>query len=173
MLLVGAVSDMTPEETKTHYALWAMAKAPLILSGDLTKIGVVNDTNSLAHMLNNTHLLDINQDKLGHQCEEIENLNGTGTNDTLKYYKSLTKNKDTEELSFSLLIVNWSDDNLPVNTKINLATAGIALSQFDNCEMTNLWNDKKSSGEGGEVEFETANLAKHDHVLYKIICNPF
>jgi len=60
MLLLGAVSDMTREEERTYLALWAFAKAPLILSGDIQFIGNVNDTDSIANMLLNSTMIQIN-----------------------------------------------------------------------------------------------------------------
>jgi len=37
-LLVIGNGVLTLEEEKTHFALWAFAKSPLIISADLTKI---------------------------------------------------------------------------------------------------------------------------------------
>lgn len=61
MLLIG-YAGMTPTEMKTHFALWSFAKAPLILSTDLTKIGNVTDTDSVAYIIQNIHLIKVNQD---------------------------------------------------------------------------------------------------------------
>lgn len=164
---------MTKTEEKTYLALWAFAKAPMILSGDIQFIGNVNETDSIAKMLNTSMVMQVNQDKLGHQCQEVENLNGTGMNDTLGYYSSLNRNKTDNQLYYALLIVNWYDENLTVNTKFDLKAAGISLTPYDNCEMLDLWTGKKSTGMGGMAEFPTANLAKHDHVAFKIVCSPF
>ena len=173
MLLAGAVYDMSNEQMKTQFALWAFAKAPMILSADLNRMGNVNDTDTIASMINNPSLIAINQDKLGHQCEEIENVNKTGQNDTLGYYVSLNEEADTQDLYFALLIVNWYDEALTANTKLDFSAHGMALSSFDNCVMTNLWTNEQTWGYGGENEFPTANLAKHDHLAYKIKCSAF
>lgn len=60
---------MTKTEEKTYLALWAFAKAPMILSGDIQFIGNVNETDSIAKMLNTSMVMQVNQDKLGHQCQ--------------------------------------------------------------------------------------------------------
>ena len=106
-LIVGSVADMNVEEMKTAFALWAFAKAPLMLSADLNKLGNVNDTSSMAYWLNNTDMLAISQDRLGHQAKSIDNFNATGLSDTLGYYVSLNENATTKDQYFALLIVNW------------------------------------------------------------------
>jgi len=57
MLLVGTVPDLTTEEMKTQFALWAFAKAPMILSADIEKLGNVNENGTIANLLNNTELI--------------------------------------------------------------------------------------------------------------------
>ena len=89
MLLIGRAPDMTMEQMKTHYALWAFAKAPLIISVDVNTLGDKSDPNSLMSMLQNKALIAINQDQNQQQCEEIENPNSTGANDHLGFYKTL------------------------------------------------------------------------------------
>jgi alpha-galactosidase len=51
---------LTADEEKTHFALWAFAKAPLIIGADLDSIS----QDSLA-ILKNQELININQDRLG------------------------------------------------------------------------------------------------------------
>lgn len=54
---------LTLEQEKTHFALWSIVKAPLILGCDLDKIS----PESLA-IITNQELIDINQDPLGIQA---------------------------------------------------------------------------------------------------------
>jgi len=53
-------------EYRTHFALWCMIAAPLILNSDLRTI----DKNTLT-LVTNSELLQINQDKLGRQAATI------------------------------------------------------------------------------------------------------
>lgn len=62
MLEVGN-GGLTIDEEKTHFALWALAKAPLIIGCDLT---TVRD-ESLA-ILKNKWIIDVNQDPNSHQA---------------------------------------------------------------------------------------------------------
>ena len=59
MLEVGN-GGMTAVEDKTHFSLWSIAKAPLIIGCDLRTIK--NDT---LEILSNTEVIAVNQDKLG------------------------------------------------------------------------------------------------------------
>lgn len=62
MLEVGN-GGMTIEEERTHFALWALAKAPLIIGCDLTTIR----QESLA-ILTNNNIIAVNQDPNSHQA---------------------------------------------------------------------------------------------------------
>ena len=56
MLEVGN-GGLSPGEEKTHFALWAVSKAPLIIGSDLTTISA-----SSLSILSNKELIAINQD---------------------------------------------------------------------------------------------------------------
>jgi len=57
-LLIGW-NLMTPEEEKTQFALWAVAKAPLFITAD-----VVSMSAETLAVLQNPFLIEINQDAL-------------------------------------------------------------------------------------------------------------
>lgn len=65
MLEVG-VGDMTYTENVSHFALWCMMAAPLILGNDIRKI-----TDEILALVKNKTLIAINQDKLGKQAKRI------------------------------------------------------------------------------------------------------
>jgi alpha-galactosidase len=54
---------LTPEQEKTHFSLWAVAKAPLILGCDLDLI-----SQEALSIISNKELIAINQDALGVQA---------------------------------------------------------------------------------------------------------
>jgi len=56
MLEIGN-GGLTVVEEKTHFAMWAMAKAPLIIGTDLSTI-----TQESLDILMNKHLISVNQD---------------------------------------------------------------------------------------------------------------
>ena len=66
MLEVGN-GGMTYEEYKTHFGLWAISKAPLLIGCDITSMS--NETKSI---LTNPEVIAVNQDSLGEQGRKIK-----------------------------------------------------------------------------------------------------
>lgn len=71
MLEVGN-GKLTPEENKSHFTLWCMMAAPLVLGNDLRLLE--NDTKEskiLMSILTNEELIEIDQDPLVKPCKRI------------------------------------------------------------------------------------------------------
>lgn len=66
MLEVGN-GNLTFEENKTHFSLWCMMSAPLILGNDIRKYTSESDDKTLS-ILKNKQMIAIDQDVLGLQC---------------------------------------------------------------------------------------------------------
>lgn len=63
MLEIGNADEkFTLDEYKTHFALWAIAKSPLILGMDLTKV-----KSEVLEIVTNKRLIKLNQDSFGQQ----------------------------------------------------------------------------------------------------------
>ncbi len=75
MLEVGN-GNFTYEENKSHFTLWCMMAAPLILGNDIRKFilpdGRVDIENTTYKILSNKELIAIDQDALGIQCRRIK-----------------------------------------------------------------------------------------------------
>ena len=75
MLEVGN-GDLTHEENKSHFSLWCMMNAPLILGNDVRKFikddGTVDTDSKVYQILTNKKMIAINQDSLGVQCRRIK-----------------------------------------------------------------------------------------------------
>ncbi len=75
MLEVGN-GKLTYEENKSHFTLWSMMAAPLILGNDIRTFikedGTVDKDNKVLQILTNKDVIDVNQDKLGIQCKRIK-----------------------------------------------------------------------------------------------------
>jgi len=65
MLEVG-VGDMTYEESKSHFSLWAIMAAPLILGNDLR-----NMSAQTFEIISNAEVIAVDQDPLGRQGQRI------------------------------------------------------------------------------------------------------
>ena len=75
MLEVGN-GNLTFEENKSHFTLWSMMAAPLILGNDIREFiksdGTVDTDNKVLQILTNKDVIAVNQDKLGIQCKRIK-----------------------------------------------------------------------------------------------------
>ena len=75
MLEVGN-GKLTVEENKSHFTLWAMMAAPLILGNDIRTFiksdGTVDKDNKILKILTNKDIIAIDQDKLGIQCSRAK-----------------------------------------------------------------------------------------------------
>lgn len=75
MLEVGN-GNLTFDENKSHFTLWSMMAAPLILGNDVRDFikedGTVDKDNKILQILTNKDVIAIDQDKLGIQCNRIK-----------------------------------------------------------------------------------------------------
>ncbi len=75
MLEVGN-GKLTYEENMSHFTLWSMMAAPLILGNDIRTFikedGTVDKDNKVLQILTNKDVIAVNQDKLGIQCKRIK-----------------------------------------------------------------------------------------------------
>ena len=75
MLEVGN-GKFTFDENKSHFTLWSMMAAPLILGNDIREFikpdGTVDSDNKVLQILTNRDVIAVNQDKLGIQCKRIK-----------------------------------------------------------------------------------------------------
>ena len=121
MLEVGN-GDLTHEENKSHFSLWCMMNAPLILGNDIREFikedGTVDTENKVYQILTNKAMIGINQDKLGVQCKRVR----TGIVDVLVKPLEGSKmalcvfNKGTKEAEKALNLKSFANEgilNLP------------------------------------------------------------
>lgn len=150
MLEVGN-GVLTHSEERSHFALWAFAKSPLIIGCDLNNI----KSDSLA-ILKNKWLIAVNQDILGIQATCVQNcasdIHVIGAN---------------QNGYFGALVMNWNG-NLPQAITLDFALMGAAPSINTPCQVTDLWTNQVI---GTFVGFlDTPLINTHDNVAYKIVC---
>ena len=68
MLEVGN-GGMTLEEYKTHFSLWVISKAPLLIGCDLREM-----SEDIKNILTNKEIIEVNQDPLGEQGHKIKTI---------------------------------------------------------------------------------------------------
>ena len=158
MLEVG-VGKLNMEENKTHFSLWCMMAAPLILGNDVRKFinpdGSVDEDNKVLEILKNKDLIAIDQDIRGIQAKRIFT---DGISDIL------AKPLENHELAVCL----FNKSNKPREMSISLAKLHsdpfVDLPIKNSYEATNLW-EKETFGLKDKIQ---VNVAPHGVAVYKI-----
>mmetsp|Transcript_50768 Transcript_50768/g.62203 ORF Transcript_50768/g.62203 Transcript_50768/m.62203 type:complete len:149 (+) Transcript_50768:1-447(+) len=104
---------MTTTEYITHFSLWCIGKAPLLIGCDITKMS--NDTKMI---LMNEEAIAINQDKLGKQST----LKKSENNNNQQVYSS-----DLMDNAVAVLLLNR--DESPVNISFTWNDLGLNSNQ--------------------------------------------
>ena len=158
MLEVG-VGKLTMEENKTHFSLWCMMAAPLILGNDIRKFinldGTVDEDNKVLEILKNKELIAIDQDKRGIQAKRI-------SSDIVS--DILVKPLENHELAVCL----FNKSNKPKEMEISLSRlhsdAFVDLPIKSSYEATNLW-EKEAFPLTDKIQ---TTVAPHGVAVYKI-----
>lgn len=135
MLEVG-VGELTTEENKTHFSLWCMMAAPLILGNDIRKFinedGSVDADNKVLEILKNKNLIAIDQDKRGMQAKRIST---DGTTDIL------VKPLENRELAVCFLNKSSTQKKITLPVYIIHNEPYVDLPLADSYEVTELWDN--------------------------------
>eukprot|EP01084_Bolivina_argentea_P286210 490955_1 len=123
MLEVGN-GGMTETEYKTHFSLWCIGKAPLIIGCDITQM-----TQSTKNILMNEEAIAVNQDKLGVQCSKKMSSN----NDNYNAYVSPLENKE-----YAVVLLN----RLEQSGKIEVMWTELGLPKREKYLVRDLWQHK-------------------------------
>ncbi len=136
MLEVGN-GNLTFEENKSHFTLWCMMAAPLILGNDVRKFiksdGSVDVDNTTYKILTNKNVIAVNQDSLGIQCRRIKS---NGAEDILV--------KPLQNGDFAVCLFNKANSL----TRMSCSLKEIAMHPFvgakisDGFEAVELWNNE-------------------------------
>ena len=139
MLEVGN-GDLTQEENKSHFSLWCMMNAPLILGNDIRKFilpdGSVDKENAVYKILTNKDMIAINQDPLGIQCRRFK----AGLVDVLV--------KPLKDSAVAICVFNKTNKVNGTEFKIkDIANLGyVSLPKKEGYEVYDVWENKYSSG---------------------------
>lgn len=130
MLEVGVPIDkmggLTHEEEKTHFALWAIMKSPLIIGADLRKI-----SKESLEILSNKELIAINQDP---KTQQAQCFGEEGCNGPIRSYVSTMSNGDK-----AIVITNFGEMSHnsyffglnEINLKLEQGDQAIITDMFD------------------------------------------
>ncbi len=158
MLEVGN-GELSYEENKTHFTLWCMMAAPLILGNDLRdfiKSDGTPDTDNLTYrIVTNRDVIAIDQDRLGMQCRRVKT---NGINDVL--VKPLENNEIAVCLfnkSGTPCVIEHSMSDIVYRTFVNLQPA-------EEYEAYELW-DKTTQTVTDKI---SASVPAHGVKVYRI-----
>lgn len=135
MLEVGN-GNLTFEENKTHFTLWCMMAAPLILGNDIRKFikpdGTVDTENSTYKIVTNKKLIAVNQDSLGIQCRRIKT---NGAEDILV--------KPLEGGEFAVCFLNKANSLTRMECSISeiISNPFVGAPASEKYEVNELWSD--------------------------------
>lgn len=158
MLEVGN-GNLTPEENRSHFSLWCMMAAPLILGNDIRKFilpdGSVDKDNDILKVVTNKKLIEIDQDELGVQGRRIR---------TSPFGDILVK--PLSDGSAAVCFFNKTSDyrffTLPMNELIDKTY--IELKYADEYIAEDLWNDTSR-----DIDYALADtVAPHGVCVYRI-----
>jgi len=147
MLEVGN-GGMTGTEYRTHFSLWAIMAAPLLIGSDLRSVNA--DTFTI---LKNTDVIAIDQDTLGRQGVVISN-DGAGH---VIYSKALANGDRAVALS------NETTTTATMSTNVN----AIGLGGSSSYTLKDLWS-KVTSTTSGTI---SASVGGHATVMYRVSRN--
>ena len=143
MLEVGN-GGMTDTEYRTHFALWAMMAAPLLIGSDLRKA-----TPATLAILGNRDVIAIDQDRLGKQATVVSNDAGR-----------ITFAKPLDGGDVPVALYNETDNPARVST----SAAAVGLPASFAYTLKDLWS-KAGTETAGQI---AATVPAHGTVIYRV-----
>ncbi len=139
MLEVGN-GDLTYEENKSHFSLWCMMCAPLILGNDIRKFvkpdGTADTESKTYKILTNKYLISINQDSLGVPCKKASGFSKSPLVDVLV--------KPLSGARAAVCVFNKDSKPCELEVDVNKIAdiAGIELQKKTSYRITDCWNER-------------------------------
>jgi alpha-galactosidase len=143
MLEVGN-GGMTDTEYRSHFTLWSMMNAPMLIGADLRKVG-----QSTFDVLTNRDVIALDQDSLGIQASEISNSGGRHV---------LTKPLENGDVAVALF--NEAGSTQTISTTAAAAGLGNATSY----RLRDLWSKVETTSAGSI----SASVPAHATVVYRV-----
>jgi alpha-galactosidase len=166
MLEVGN-GRLTLEESKTHFALWALAKSPLLLGNDLH---TMND--DILQVITNRHLIALHQDALVKQITCFIGCSSSSSSFSSRVKWSALATRVPLTGDSIVIIVNWSNASLSNLTFAAQAVGVVPMPSNQVVQVMDLWTDAivgEFSGHGIKtIPIMPAILPSHACALYRL-----
>ena len=158
MLEVGN-GNLTVEENKSHFTLWCMLSAPLILGNDIRKFidadGNVDYNNKILQIVTNRELIAVDQDKKGVQCRRMK---------TNAITDILVKPLDKGEVAICFFNKSNTEKDMSVLLKEVANLSYVELSDVGAYQYTDLWS-KEIDVTSGAIN---ARVAPHGVRVFRV-----
>ncbi|XP_048529813.1 alpha-galactosidase-like [Triticum urartu] len=142
MLEVGN-GGMTIEEYRSHFSIWALVKAPLILGCDISSMSA-----ETKEIITNQNVIAVNQDKLGVQGRKVQQ-----DGDLEVWAGRLSRGR--------VALVLWNRG--PAEASITASWSNIGLNQSAVVDAHDLWTDEVTSSMQGNL---TNKMDSHACKMY-------
>ncbi|MFG1606531.1 glycoside hydrolase family 27 protein [Actinoplanes sp. NPDC049265] len=143
MLEVGN-GGLTDTEYRTHFALWAMMSAPLLIGSDLRTA-----SNATFDILTNAGLIAVDQDPLGHQAYVVRNSSGQWV------FSKVLSNGDRAVALFN--------ENATATT-ITTSAAQVGMNAAASYGLRDLWTGSSSTTSGAI----SVTVPAHGTAVYRV-----
>lgn len=157
MLEVGN-GKLTEDENQSHFSLWCMMAAPLMLGNDIRKLvdgnGNPVEGNSILKTVTNKHLIAIDQDPLGKPAKIVKKLSGVDVlaRPLLNGDVALCLfNKSSSVKNVNLNISDLADDNY------------LLMHKSSEYELHELWKDERA-----DLSTLSVSVPKHGVRVFRI-----
>ena len=147
------------DEEKTHFALWAFGKAPLLMNTDLTKL-----PDDSLKVIKNEDLIAINQDGYGNQATCFSGCEFSSIS-------TFTASVLQDDVYLALLAVNW-DDSKEQKFSFKPEDYYTTSTPNDKCTIYDL-NTGKVTSNIPTTQATDYPLAPHASQALKFKCLPF
>ncbi|WCJ29155.1 Alpha-galactosidase [Euphorbia peplus] len=114
MLEVGN-GGMSREEYRSHFSIWALAKAPLLIGCDIRSL-----TNETYEILSNKEVISVNQDKLGVQGKKVRKEGDSEVWAGLLSHRKIAIVLWNKGSSKATITAYWSDIGLNSTTTVHV-----------------------------------------------------
>ncbi len=161
MLEVGN-GKLTYDENKSHFTLWSIMAAPLILGNDVRLFikpdGTVDKNNKILQILTNKDVIAVNQDKLGIQCKRIK---------TNGLHDILVKQLENNEVAVCFFNKGLSTVSMSISINDIHNVVSITLPKATSYTCRELWDKTEET----ITDVLEASVVSHGVKIYRISAN--
>lgn len=157
MLEVGN-GKLTEDENRSHFSLWCMMAAPLMLGNDIRKFvdgrNMPVEGNPTLKIVTNKHLIAVDQDTLGKPCKKLKAISGVDV---------LARPLANGDVALCLFNKTGKTKSIKFDLDELAEDSYLCFDKASSYEIHDLWSDER-----GQDSVITATLPKHSVKVYRI-----